>query len=56
MEQNPFMLSFMVRKERAQPILKELMNRYSIRDVTVEEEDIGNVVERIYNDRGRPCI
>lgn len=56
MEQNPFMLSFMVRKERAQFILKELMNRYSIRDVTVEEEDIGNVVERIYNDRGRPCI
>lgn len=56
LQRQPFSLAFMVRKEMAQSVLKDLITRYSIRDITIEEEDIGNVVERIYNVRGRALL
>ncbi|MBC7958457.1 MAG: AAA family ATPase, partial [Vallitaleaceae bacterium] len=52
LEQSTYRLSFMVEKERAQIVLKEIMNHCEISDLTIEEDDIGNVVERIYSDRG----
>lgn len=51
MERHGDSVSFMVRKEQAQTILRELITLYSIRDITIEEEDIGNVVERIYHSK-----
>ena len=50
-EQSPYRMSFMTKKEDVQEILKEVINQFSITDLTIEEEDIGNVVERIYSNR-----
>ena len=51
LEQNPFKLSFMVNRKEARNILAHLMSTYEINDISIEEEDIGNVVERIYGDK-----
>lgn len=47
-EQNPFKLSFMAHRKDVRSIIKELMNACEVNDISIEEEDIGNVVERIY--------
>jgi len=52
LEQSLYKLSFMVEKERAQAVLKDILNHCEICDLTIEEDDIGNVVERIYSDGG----
>jgi len=39
---------FMVPKEQSGQILGQIMRDYRVRDITVEEEDIGVVVEKIY--------
>lgn len=51
LEQTPYKLSLLIPKEKSQELLKDILSRYDLNDITIEEEDIGNVVERIYNDR-----
>jgi len=48
LEVNPFLLSFKARKQDVRPILQEILAQCDINDISIEEEDIGNVVERIY--------
>jgi len=51
LEQTPYKISFMTPKSDARGVVKALLNRYKVIDVSVEEEDIGNVIERIYSAR-----
>ncbi len=51
LEERPYKLSFIAEKGQAQNILKELLNTCEVNDITIEEEDIGNVVEKIYAGR-----
>jgi ABC-2 type transport system ATP-binding protein len=53
-EENPFKLSFMANRKDVRCILNSIMNECEISDISIEEEDIGNVVERIYGDKG--CV
>ena len=48
LEQNSHKVSFMIPKEQSGCILQQIMRDYNLNDVSVEEEDIGAVVERIY--------
>jgi ABC-2 type transport system ATP-binding protein len=41
-------ICFTVIKSESQAVLRSLISQYEITDISVEEEDIGNVVERIY--------
>lgn len=52
LEKSPYKLSLMVKKEDSTKIIKNLINDLAITDLSIEEEDIGNVVERIY-EKGR---
>lgn len=47
--ETPLKYSAMVDKNQVHRVLEHLMATCSIGDIAVEEEDIGNVVERIYN-------
>jgi ABC-2 type transport system ATP-binding protein len=47
-EQNPWKAVFLIPKEESGRILARLMEEYPLRDISVEEEEIGAVVERIY--------
>jgi len=51
-EQSPFKLSFMANRKDVRSIIKAIINEYEVTDISIEEEDIGNVVERIYSDKG----
>ena len=51
LERTPHKTVFMVPKADAQATAQALMARHALTDVTVEEEDIGGVVERIYASR-----
>jgi ABC-2 type transport system ATP-binding protein len=51
LEESPYKLSFIAERGQVQNILKELLNTCEINDIAIEEEDIGNVVEKIYADR-----
>ena len=42
-------ISFTIPKDRSGAVLSDLVNVYAIRDVSIEEEDIGVVVERMYS-------
>ncbi|MDP4145434.1 MAG: ATP-binding cassette domain-containing protein [Bacillota bacterium] len=50
-EQNPLKVIFMVPISNSQEIIYSLMKKYTLSDITIEEDEIGSVVERIYNDR-----
>ena len=50
-EQNPLKSIFMVPIELSQGIVYSLMKQYNLSDITIEEDEIGSVVERIYNER-----
>lgn len=50
-EQSPYKASFIVRKEKSQEILRELTQNHDLIDITIEEDDVGSVVERIYSSR-----
>lgn len=50
-EETPYKLVVKVPKERAGEALEELL-RYHPKDITIEEDDIGTVVERIYKECG----
>jgi ABC-2 type transport system ATP-binding protein len=49
-------LSFLAPKANATPLLQSLLSRYPIRDITVEEEDIGSVVARLYANKGEAAV
>ena len=49
-------LSFLMPKANATPLLQSLMSRYPIRDITVEEEDIGGVVARLYANKEEAAV
>lgn len=49
LEQTPHKISLMVPKEQCSAVLQKLMRDYQLQDVSVEEEDIGLIVEKIYN-------
>ncbi len=51
LEQLPYKISLLIRKENSQDLLKDVLSSYDLNDISIEEEDIGNVVERIYNDK-----
>jgi len=51
-EQNPFKLSLMVQSKDVRTVLSEILRECDISDISIEAEDIGNVVERIYSDKG----
>jgi ABC-2 type transport system ATP-binding protein len=51
-EQNPFKLSLMVHSKDVRSILGSMMRECEISDISIEAEDVGNVVERIYSDKG----
>ena len=48
-EESPYKYSVMVSKDQAHQLLVDMMDKCNITDIAIEEEDIGNVVERIYN-------
>jgi len=48
LEESPYKLTYMVRKQDVHTILKDIMSKEEISDISIEEEDIGNVIERIY--------
>ncbi|MDF2538878.1 MAG: multidrug family transporter ATP-binding protein [Herbinix sp.] len=49
-EQNPLKSIFMVPLDISQEIIYKLMKEYSLSDISIEEDEIGSVVERIYNE------
>ena len=51
LEQNPHKVSFMIPKDQSGRILEQITRDYRLSDVSVEEEDIGLVVEKIYRSR-----
>jgi len=55
-EQNPFKLSFIANRRDVNSILQQVMNSGEINDISIEEEEIGNVVERIYSDKGERVV
>jgi ABC-2 type transport system ATP-binding protein len=54
LEQSPYRVVFMLPKEQSGAVLSRIMQDYSPEDITIEEEDIGSVVERIYNAGAAP--
>jgi len=50
-DQNPQKCTFMVPVEASREVVYSLIQQYNLRDITIEEDDIGSVVERIYSDR-----
>lgn len=48
-EQNPVKSVFMAPLEVSQEIVYALMKQYALSDITIEEDEIGSVVERIYS-------
>lgn len=54
MEETPFKKIIQIPKERSNEMLLGFMN-YGPSDISVEEEEIGNVVERIYSEGGIAC-
>ena len=49
-EQTPLKVRVIIPKEKAQETAKFFFERYDMKDVAIEEEDIGNIVERIYTE------
>jgi ABC-2 type transport system ATP-binding protein len=50
-EQDSLKAVFMVPVSNSQELIYSLMKQYALKDITIEEDEIGSVVERIYNDR-----
>lgn len=51
-EVNPYKISFMADRKDVRSIVQDIMHTYEVNDISIEEEDIGSVVERIYTDKG----
>lgn len=52
LEKNSHKALFMIPKEETGTILERIMKEYRLKDISVEEEDIGLVVEKIYQSGG----
>ena len=52
LDRSPYKVVLKIPKARCNAILTDIMHRYAPTDVSVEEEDIGLVVERIYAAKG----
>ncbi len=50
-EKNPLKCAFFAPFESTQQIAYAMMRQYELSDITIEEDEIGSVVERIYNNR-----
>lgn len=48
-EQNPYKIVIKVKKNNVRAVLNDIMAKCEIDDISIEEEDIGDVVERIYH-------
>ena len=48
-DKSPYNAVFKVGRELVKPILQTILSRYEVDDIRIEEDDIGNVIERIYN-------
>lgn len=48
LERTPLKAVFKVKKELVKPAVQNLLNRYEVTDIRIEEEEIGGVIERIY--------
>lgn len=48
-EKNPYKSVFKIRRELVKPTLREILSLYDVDDIRIEEEDISNVIERIYH-------
>ncbi len=55
LENTPHKAVFMAPKEQSSQILAKLMQDHPLKDISVEEEDIGIVVEKIYQDTREVC-
>ncbi len=47
-EKTPFKQIIQIPKQRSKEILEHIMGNFSPSDISIEEEEIGNIVERIY--------
>jgi ABC-2 type transport system ATP-binding protein len=52
LEQNPHRVAFLIPKEQCGEVIARTLRDYAPKDISVEEEDIGSVVERIYGAGG----
>ncbi|MDA3847072.1 MAG: ATP-binding cassette domain-containing protein [Vallitaleaceae bacterium] len=50
MEKNPYKIKMKVDKSKVNEVVGQLFNHYAIEDLAIEEEDITDVVEKIYRD------
>ncbi|HOQ76342.1 MAG TPA: ATP-binding cassette domain-containing protein [Thermoclostridium sp.] len=48
LEKSPYKAVFKISRELAKPVLRQILSMYDVDDVRIEEEDISNVIERIY--------
>lgn len=48
LEHNPFKIKLKIKKDDAKHLVADLFRKYEINDLTIEEEDITDVVEKIY--------
>ncbi|SHJ31842.1 ABC transporter ATP-binding protein [Thermoclostridium caenicola] len=48
-EKSPYKAVFRIRRDLVTPTLQEMLSLYDVDDIRIEEEDIGNVIERIYH-------
>ena len=55
-EQNPHKAVFTVPKEQSGAVLERIMREYQLSDISVEEEDIGVIVEKIYQGETEAAI
>ena len=51
-EQNPHKAAFTVPKEQSGAVIERIMKEHPLNDISVEEEDIGIIVEKIYRGEG----
>jgi ABC-2 type transport system ATP-binding protein len=47
-ERSPYRWSFKVRREQVRQVLQTVLNNYDVDDLKLEEEDIGDVIGKIY--------
>lgn len=49
LEQNPYKIKMKVDKGEVKNVIGKIFKHYEVEDVTIEEEDITDVVEKIYS-------
>lgn len=49
LEKTPFSIKIKIGRELVKPLLSEILGKYDVEDIRIEEEDIANVIERVYS-------